>query len=341
MDRANCTQRLKVVELAPPTGAAPGRRRKGDAASPAARAAALAEVRRPVDEGGLGLSDKVPPLAAERPDAAPRRWDTLLRAAAHAVVLTSVVGFVLVYCVWSPLSSRLRGASESAIVAIVADAPAEVRAPEIIGVFIAVRPLPNGAAVRKGQLLGRIESPRLVAEIERAAAELNRLRVQQLRVEERGRFSGVGMTTVEDAESLAGRVAAAEDALERLHGLRRRLLVHAPVDGSVEQGLAATADVAPGVRLTGIVPGAAGLHLEVTGPIEVLNELQRRGAMAAEFSTPGGPVKVSAVPVRGSVRSFMNAGAGRREEIWGTLRCTPMSVPEAARVPGALGRVCW
>jgi hypothetical protein len=164
--------------------------------------------------------------------------------------------------------------------------------------------------------------------------------VRQLRAEERARSGGVA-TGVEDVESLAGRVAVAADALERLRGLRRRLLVHAPIDGFVQQGLSATADVTPGARLVGIVPGAAELHLEVTGPIEVLNKLQRRGAMVAEFATPDGAVKVSAVPVRGSVQSFMKAGTGRREEIWGTLCFTPVTIPETARVPGALGRVCW
>ena len=343
MDRANGKDRLKTVP-----SSARGRGVRiggGEATMPAARAAALqpalADQPLVADEGGLGLSGKVPALAAERPDAAQRPWYLALRAVAHAVVLLSVVGFVFIYCVWSPLAGRLRGGAQAATVVVVAEGAAEVRAPEVSGVFRADRPLASGQAVRKGQLLGRIESPTLEAELERAAAELAALQVQQLRLEQRVRWGGDAAPAGSELVSLEARVATAAAELERFDRVRQRLVIRAPADGNVQQGLPATADVTAGARLCLIVPRGAKTHVEVTAPREVLNELQRRGMVVADFAAPHGTLKSPAVPVSASVRPFLKAAAGGRDEIWGVLQCTPLPSAEAAVVPGTIGRLCW
>ena len=348
MDRANGKDRLKAVASAARSGGGV-RIGGGEATGPAARATArppaVADALVVAPEDGLGLSGDVLPLAAERPDAAQRGWDMALRAAAHAVVLLCVVGFVFVYCVWSPLAARLRGAAERATVVVLVDAPVEVRAPDVTGVFRAERPLASGQTVRRGQILGRIESPGLEAQWERALAELAALQVQRLRIEDAARADATGAAataaTAAELASLDARLAAASDGVARLERLKERLLVRAPCDGALQQGLASTVDVTAGSRLTVIVPRGANAHVEVTAPLQVLNELQRRGSVVAEFTTPDGTVNTSAVPVRGSVRPFLRDGAGPDQEIWGVMRCTPLPEAEAALVPGTIGRLCW
>lgn len=344
MDRANGEHRLKFVASAARAGGdvrIGGGKAMGHAARAAARPPALADASMVADEDGLGLSGKVLPLAAERPDAAQRGWDVALRAAAHTVVLLCVVVFVFVYCVWSPLAGRLRVGAEFASVSVLADAPVQVRAPDVTGIFRAARPLVNGETVRRGEVLGRIESPGLETQLERAAAELASLQVQQLRLEESARTSG-GAATAAGAEALSlyPRLAAASDEVDRLARLKRRLLVRAPAEGMVQHGLAATVDVAAGARLMEIVPRGTRSRVEVTGPLEVVNELQRRGVVVAEFTAPHGTFKTSAMPVPGSVRPFLKCGPGRQEEIWAVLQCVPLPEAEAMIVPGMIGRLC-
>ena len=95
-------------------------------------------------------------MAAERPDAAQQPWDKALRAAALAVGLLGVVDSVFVYCVWSPLAGRRRAGVEAATESVVADAPAEVRAPDVNGVCRAARPL---SGLVTGSMVSRAATP--------------------------------------------------------------------------------------------------------------------------------------------------------------------------------------
>jgi hypothetical protein len=342
MDRANGKHRLKAVASAP--GAGTVLIPRGNDTATAVRgyvdAPVIAEGRLLADECGLGLSGTVPKLAAERPDAAQRGWDQVLRAVAHAAVLLCVVGFVAVYCVWSPLAGRLRHGADAATVLVVADAPVEIRAPAVGGVFRASRPLAPGAAVSSGQVLGRVESATLETELARASAQLAAMQVQRLRLEEAARTGGGATTPGNELASVDARLAAATEEVERLVRLRGRLLVRAPADGVVPEGMAATADVAAGARIASVVPAGSTTHAEVTAPLEVLNELQRRGVVVVEFHSPGGVVTSSAVPLPGSVRHFLKEGPGRRDEVWGVLRCAPAHTG-GELIPGAIGRLAW
>jgi hypothetical protein len=283
------------------------------------------------------------PVNADQPDARPRRLDTAVRASAHAVVLASVVGFVLFYCVWSPLRGRWTAAFESATVMTVADPLTEVRAPDVTGVFRAERQLPNGTTVRKGQLLGTIDAPQVTRDLERAARELRTLQFQQLQFEEEDqqqRLTDSGWDREQEARAIAGRVEDAISTLEQLHAVRRKLPVYAPVDGFVQHGLPSTADVAPQQKIVSVYPRGADLLIEVTAPLEALNALQQRGRVVAEFATPGGKVKVSCAPNFASLRPFKRTTGRGTEEIWGVLQCTPTApIPDETRLPGLLGRV--
>src|SRR3954453_18993077 len=74
-------------------------------------------------------------MAIARPDAAPKKLDTILRVAVHATILLSVLAFVVYYCVWSPVRGELMTKRESATVTVVALPLTAVRAPYVSGVF--------------------------------------------------------------------------------------------------------------------------------------------------------------------------------------------------------------
>src|SRR5881396_3696360 len=74
--------------------------------------------------GGAGETPPAPLTAAKmaiaRPDAAPKKLDTVLRVAVHATILLSVLAFVVYYCVWSPVRGQMMTQRESAIATVVA-----------------------------------------------------------------------------------------------------------------------------------------------------------------------------------------------------------------------------
>lgn len=278
-------------------------------------------------------------LAAERPDAAPRRVDHVLRAAAHAAVLLATVAFVLVYCVWMPARAQFAPRFELASVIVIANPLLELRAPDVTGVFRAVRPLPPGARVQKGELLGVIEVPQLDVDEQRVSLELRSLQARQLRLDQRAAFGEMTAQEAREALDLAGRVEAVAQTLAHLHSVRSQLRVCAPAAGIVQQGLAATVGVVPHHAIASLYPDGGELLVEVSGPMEVLNALQRAGHVNAVFSGPDGEAEVAAIPVLSSVRHFTKSVDGRREETWGTVQCVPEFVPAGLRSPGCIGKL--
>ena len=337
MDRSACAQCVKLVDASAVTRIVPVRGRPGRAAE------APTKVRRPRrdDAAATPLTEKPGPLAAEAPDAAPRRLDQVVRAAAHAVVLAAVVGFVLVYCVVLPIRSQVAGNVARATVLLVGNPLLDVRAPNIegVGVFHAVRPLGHGELVLKGQLLGEIESPKLDDDVARAAVTLRALEEQQLRLDQRLSAAEPTPDESREARELAGRVAAAQQALAHLHEQRRGLRVVAPADGYIQQGLPARLTVGPHQPIALVYPECGDLLVEVSAPLDVLNDLLQRNTLEADVQTTAGAVRVSATPVPGSVRHFTKSVEGRRDETWATVQCIPDPLPLAARAPGLMGKI--
>jgi multidrug resistance efflux pump len=183
-------------------------------------------------------------LAASRPDAAPRKLDTALRVAVHAIILMSVLAFVVYYCVWSPVRGQLLTQRESAIATVVAYPLYAVRTPDVSGVFIAEKALANGAYVKKGQLLGRINSPALDAQIEQKALELQILQARQLQPRQSSDAQGAWQSD-QEARELTLRVASASKSLEQFNTLKKQLIVRAPCDGFIQFGLAGSQAVQP------------------------------------------------------------------------------------------------
>jgi hypothetical protein len=239
-----------------------------------------------------------------------------------------------------PLHAQFAGRLDRASVILVANPLLDVRAPDIEGVFRAQRPLPHGAPVRKGQVLGQIDAPKLDDEIARASLNLRILESRQLRLDHRLSASDLTADEAREARELGGQVAAASQALAQLRGLRQALRVVAPADGVVQQGLPARLTVAPHQPVALIYPTGGDLLVEVSAPLDVLNGLLRRDSIEAEIqTTDGGAVRVMTTPVPGSVRHFTKTMDGRREEIWATVQCVPAHLPANVRSPGLLGKI--
>jgi hypothetical protein len=272
-------------------------------------------------------------------DAAPARLDHVLRAVAHAVVLVSVVGFVVAYCVVMPIRRQIAGRRESATVMLVADPLLAVRSPDVTGVFIATRPLPHGARVRKGELLGHIQAPKLDDELAAASVESSNIQVRLLRLEQRGAVHEPTPQEALEARDLSTRLEIVRQSLARLEKLRSQLAVYAPADGLVQQGLSATLEILPHQAIVSLFPDGGSLVMEVSAPLDVLRELQRDGQFAAAFATPDGTVKIHAKPVGASVRQFLRTLEDGREETWGTVQCVPQTLPADVRSPGLIGKL--
>ena len=277
-------------------------------------------------------------LAASRPDAAPRKLDTALRVAVHATILLLVVAFVVYYCVWSPVRGQMMTQREAAIATVVAYPLYAVRTPDVSGVFVAEKSLANGAYVKKDQLLGKISSPALAAQIEQKALELQFLQARELQP----RQSSDALTTWhsdQEARELTLRVAIAAKALEQLNATKKQLIVRAPCDGFVQFGLAGSQAVQPHQALVSLYPQRSELMIEITAPIEVINDLEGQNRVVTRFSTASGKVNVECKPIQTSTRSFIKTVDGKREQTWGVLQCAPGSMPLTLRSPGLIGKL--
>jgi hypothetical protein len=279
------------------------------------------------------------PVVVAAPDAAPARPDHVLRAVGHAVILLSVVGFIVAYCVVIPVRRQMAGRRESATVMIVADPLLAVRGPDVTGLFVATRPLAHGATVRRGELLGHIHAPKMDDELAAASVESANLQVRLLRLEQRSSVHEPSPQEALEARELSTRLELIRQSLARLQNLRSQLAVYAPSDGLVQQGLAATIEVMPHQAIVSLYPDGGTLVMEVSAPLEVLRELQRDGRVAAAFATPAGTGTVLATPVGTSVRQFVRTLEGGREETWGTVRCVPEMLPADLRSPGLIGKL--
>jgi hypothetical protein len=280
-----------------------------------------------------------PPLAAERPDAAPRNLHSVVRASAHALILLSVVSFVVYYCVIAPAWARFSVAFGNATARLVAVGWMPVLTPDVQGVFVADESFSPGDFVRKGKRLGRILSPKLDKEIERAETELRGLQLRRLQLEQQSGGGERQWQADQEAREIAGRVGTASQTLAQLHALRRQLTVCAPADGFIQGGLSGSKSVTPHQAIVSIYPKGADILVEVKAPMGVLNDLQRKQRVVVEFETPYGKSHVVAVPIRSSVQPFTKTVAGKPDETWGVLQCRPSSALDSECLPGLIGKL--
>jgi hypothetical protein len=278
-------------------------------------------------------------LPAAAPDAPQRGADQMVRAVAHAVVLLSVLGFVVAYCVVIPLRRQISGRRDAATVKIVADPLLSVRAPGVAGLFRSDRPLPHGQHVRRGQLLGRIEAPALEEQIAAASAESRSLQVRLIRLEQRGVVREPTPQEAQEARELSARLEVAAQTLARLRKVRAELAVYAPADGVVQQGLGAAFEVAAHQSILSLYPDGGAVRFELSAPLDVVEQLTREGRVEAAFATPGGVTTVTAAPVATSARHSLRQFDGGREEVWATVQCVPDRLPPELRAPGTIGKL--
>jgi hypothetical protein len=249
------------------------------------------------------------------------------------------VTFVVYYCVWAPARAKLVRSHDSATAMLVANPAAQVRNGDVTGVFTAPTPLSSGAFVRGGQLLGHIESPKLDAQIEQAALDLRLLQTRRLQLEQQSAGSEPQWQVEQEARDIAARVGSATHTLAQLHALRRQLAVYAPADGYIQGGLSGSMSVTPHQSIVSLYPHGADVLVEVTAPMDVLNDLRRRDRVMVEFPTTSGKAQVAARPIPSSVRPFTWAGAGKPDEMWGVLQCKPSSAVQKSCLPGLIGKL--
>lgn len=281
------------------------------------------------------------PISAEKPDAGPSRFKRFAVATVHATILAGLLAFLAWYLVVGPVWAYLQRPRELARVRLVARSLVEVRA-ATDGEFVSVRAMPNGTVVKTGQVLGRLQSANLEAELATETRKLKSLQLRQLILGER-------MAVVEDQElrpdldreyrEASYRLIEVEQNLERLKKIENGLMVRSPVDGQIHFGLGASKAVQKNDSLAFIWPAGGELLFEVDAPLSVINTIIVRNRASAIFETPSGPVVVQAVPITGSLRPFTQGEHSEKNDVWGLLQCVPDGVPEAVRYPGALGRL--
>lgn len=290
-------------------------------------------------DSGNGHSGAAATSAALRPDAAPSRSQTALRVAVHALVLGAVVAFLAYYCLWMPLWGRTAAAFKLAHVRSVAPGLLEIRSPEVSGVFQAAAPLSIGTRLSKGQILGEIESPELLAQIEQKTQQVRMLQARHQQLEMQRSLHAGDWQYEQAAEELLLRVASISQELARLRSLKEQLVIRAPADGYVQAALPLSQDVKPNQGLLKLYPEGAPLLLEITGPAEAIDALRRREQVVMAFAADGQNLTVAGRPISDSYRPFVKIMPGGRDEEWALLQCTPESLPQALHRPGLLGRL--
>lgn len=268
-----------------------------------------------------------------KPDAPLTRVRRALLGLINLAILLGIAALV-VWKVW-PENPRRR-----ALAMIVASSLVEVRSPTE-GEFVAVKPLPNGACVKKGQVLGSVRAPRVVSSIEASQHMLDALQQRKLLLDQRGtEFENLASRRDEEQEfrQISIDVTATENELKRLRRVEYETRITAPVDGKIHYGLDGSKAVRTSDTIAYIWPEGGDLLLEVKAPLSVIHGLIQADRVDAVFPTVGGNVAVTAKPIAGSLRTYTQESAPRREdEYWGSLQCTVESVPEVVRIPGLLG----
>lgn len=305
------------------------------------RPASHANGRRSKQQNTLGSvaaaseQDAKPAHQSPKPDAPLRSAGRLLVALTHAVVLCGIVGLVL----WQVIAFASR--SQDAYATIVAAPLYEVRV-LVDGVFAASEHMPNGTHVSQGQLLGQVRSPQLDADIQTAQCRLDSLKRRKLLLEQRGSAMHHPLSRPEsdrEFRQCAAEFVAIEAEVDRLLGLQRKLRVISPVSGQISNGgFSGSKAVETNDTIAYVWPDDGDLLVEVTAPLKAIHRLIQADQVESQFSTVGGQALVTARPIAGSLRVFtLDRGAAKKKELWGTLQCRPLSIPESVAYPGPIG----
>ena len=260
-----------------------------------------------------------------KPDAPLTKVSRMLTAGIHASVLIGIVVFVILQLSMAATADR-----RASIVKVVASGNKPVSAP-FDGVFHAAENLPKGTRVQKGQFLGTVESVAREDEINALRQEVSDLRKQRLMLRS-------VETNSEAYRDVSQKLRLAKVKLETLMVAGQRQEIYSPVDGIIELGLSGSQPVKQNDSIAQIWEAGGELLIEVEGPIDVLNQVLRKQAVAAKFDTDQGSIDVAAKPIEGSLKSIEKQD-GQGTEIWGVVQCRPTSIPASLAAPGALGHL--
>jgi len=276
-----------------------------------------------------------PGRRSPKPDAPLRSAGRTVIGLTHAVVLCGIVGLL----VWQVIAFASR--SKDAFATIVAAPLHEVRSP-VDGLFVAHKHMPNGTHVTKGQFLGWIRSPQLDADIQRTQRKLDVLKRRKLLLEQRGSESHHPLARPEsdrEFRQCAAEIVAMESDLGRLLRMKRKLRAVSPVTGQISNGgFSGSKAVKTNDTVAFVWPDNGELLVEVKAPLKAIHRLIQADHVEARFSTVGGQASVTARPIAGSLRVFtLDRGAAKKKELWGTLQCRPISIPDSVAYPGPIG----
>jgi hypothetical protein len=274
-----------------------------------------------------------PPTAAPMTRAARRALQ-----AAHSVFMLGLV----VLAGWFLWSYVLRGwQSGSETVRTVGQRMVVVFAP-VDGVFRRESRLHHGTRVSRGELVGTIESALLSDESAALEAEIQALTLALLRHDARlvppqfleSATQGAGYHV-----ELAIRLQRARQRLEQVQEKSARLRIHAPLDGTVYFDVADfQAVVHDHTPILQIWPDGAGVLVQIDAQLARIVELVDRGAARCRFDTPNGVEFVDVRLLPSTLQTYFSEDPVRqRRHQWGSVKATPLNMPEDLQEPGIVG----
>ncbi len=296
-----------------------------------------------VESESTPVSPRQEPATAPQPVAAPSARGTVLLRFVSGLLLAGFVSFLAVFVVGAPLG-LIPPSREGAVARTVGAPLVQVSAPSD-GLFVALKPLPNGTPIDPGQQLGHMTQTPDVERLAAARAERQFQRERLLRLDDhRDRADGFDLsaapTLEKEAREVALQILTLTHEIDRLQTLQRKLTICSHVAGRIHFGLGASQAVKAHQPIAFIWPESGELLIEVEAEMRVIHELINANRVEAVFATPAGDEVILALPLPASVKPFTPADERRaRKQPWGVLQCTTVTVPEAVRLPGLIGKL--
>jgi hypothetical protein len=269
---------------------------------------------------------------APRSDAPYRSIARLLIGGVHFAVLAGIVALLVCYGVAAMRSSKRMA------VATVVDPQTEGIVSRVDGVFKATVPISPGGAVKKGQVLGTLDSPETDDQIEAAKGRWRDLQRAILLATHSPRASSSDARE-QEIRQLRLDANKVQSEMAQLEELKRELVVRSPIDGTILFGLSGSKEVKRNEELTTICPTGSGLRIEVKAPLKYVNEIAAEGVVHCRISTPEGEVHVTAAPVRESLQMELTENKENLadKQQMGSIVCIPDANSSQKLRPGWIG----
>jgi hypothetical protein len=258
--------------------------------------------------------------------------------AAHTALLLGLIvlagWFLWSYVLrgWQPGSETVRTVGQRMVVVF---APAD-------GVFRRESTLHHGTRVSRGELVGKIESASVSEESAALEAEIQALTLALLRHDSRlvpPQFLEGATQGAQYHVELAIRLQRARQRLAQVQEKAERLRIHASIDGTVYFDVAdSQAVVHDHTPILQIWPDGAGVLVQIDAPLARIMDLVDRGTARCRFDTPEDVEIVEVRLLPSTLQTYFDEDPVRqRRHPWGSVKGTPLDMPEDLREPGIVG----